>query len=552
MRRLLPILLTVLLLCGLCPAAHAADDAPAFAVVDITEMDIPALQQAVDGGYLTYEQIMLLYLERIEAYAQMYECLISVSDTALEEARECDRIYRRSGRSSLLFGLPVIVKDNINAAGMATTNGDKALAGSVAKTDAAVVAALREAGAIIVAKANMDAYADDAKCSISDYGRVNNAYDLNKTAYGSSGGSAVAAAASLAPVCLGTDTNSSIRVPASGNGVVGIRPTTGLLSSKGITRLIGARDTAGCMAKSVYDTALILSAMGGFETDYTASLSADALSGLRIGVVDNLARHSSREIARLFEDALAVLEAQGARIVRVTLPLGSVNGVVSAYRRSFVAALDRRDLDLVVYPTMRGAVLTHSAAAAGSNSNGYYIAPSAGAPAVTVPMGTDSSGVPSGLEFAARPGDDALVLAAAYAFEQALGLSVKTPLAPSLYGEAPAAIEALLALREAPARSPIDGFGPGYDEVTATYGDAVAYLCESYYDDADAARRAEALLASYDQAVASYEKGYRDHLAQLAAEAEHLRMQQLLVRGIAGSTAVMVLRLAVLALRRRK
>lgn len=550
MKRILPILLALVMLAALCPAAYAQTESASFAVVDITEMDIPALQQAVDDGYLTYEQIMTLYLERIEAYADMYHCIISVSETALEEARECDRIYRESGRTSLLFGLPAIIKDNINVAGMATTNGHKYLANNIAGTDAPVVAGLKKAGAIIVAKANMDTDANHAQYSISDYGRVNNAFDLNRTSYGSSGGSAVAAAASLAPICVGTDTNASVRVPSSGNGMVGIRPTKGLLSTTGITPLMVTRDTAGCMAKSVFDTALILSAMDNFETDYTAALSTEALSGLRIGVVTNLVNRCNSEIREIFNNALTVLEEQGATIVRVSLPVGSINNVVSEYRSTFVAALNRNDLDLVVYPTICSGVLTHSAAVAGSNSNGYFISPSGGVPGVTVPMGTDKNGMPSGLEFVGRPYDDALALAAAYDFEQALGLTVRTTLAPSLYDGAPESVLELFTLRDTAAYQPIVGFEENYSIVTDAYEAAVGYLSTTYYSDADAEQQARTLLDNYADAVTAYEKGCQsqqliiDALAQRAADIVHRQDQLILLAAVAGVTVlVMVPRL---------
>ena len=555
MKRILSALLALVLLAALCPTAYAQNDAPAFAVVDVTEMDIPALQQAVDDGYLTYEQIMVLYLERIEAYADMYHCLISVSKTALEEARECDRIYRESGRTSLLFGLPAIIKDNINVAGMATTNGHRYLAGNIARTDAPVVAGLKKAGAIIVAKANMDTDANHAQYSISDYGRVNNAFDLNRTSYGSSGGSAVAAAAALAPICVGTDTNASIRVPSSGNGVVGIRPTKGLLSATGISPLMVTRDTAGPIAKTVSDTALILSAMDNFEKDYTATLSTEALSGLRIGVVTNLVNRCNSEIREIFNNALSVLEEQGATIVRVSLPVGSIDNVVSEYRRTFVAALNRNDLDLVVYPTLCSGVLTHSAAFAGSNSNGYFISPSGGVPAVTVPMGKDKNGMPSGLEFVGRPYDDALALAAAYDFEQALGLTVRTTLAPSLYDGAPEAIHELFALRATSVYQPIIGFEENYETVRSAYKEAVGYLSGTYYSDADAEQQAQTRLDNYADAVTDYEKGCQaqqlivDALAQRVADLVHRQQQLLLLAAVAG--VVILVMIPRLLLKRR-
>lgn len=478
-----------------------------FAVVDITEKSIDELQQAVDDGYLTYEQIMRLYLERIEAYAEMYQCLTYISDTAVDEARECDRIYAKSGRTSRIFGLPVIVKDNIDVKGMPTTNGNSYLAGHIAEEDAVVIAALKDSGAIVLAKANMDRNAEHSQYSISDYGRVNNAFDLSKTSYGSSGGSAVSAAASLAPICIGTDTNASIRVPSSANGVVGIRPTKGLLSTDGVTPLIVDRDTAGPIAKTVEDAALILSAMTGFEYDYTLALDEDALEGMRIGIVDSLANRATGSVDELFDEAVALLEENGAEIVHMRFSLASsYNCSVAGYSPVFAAAMDRYDVDVVIYPTIWGNVFSHSSASVGMNSNGWYIPPSAGVPGISVPMGVDENGLPSGLEFAGRSYDEETVIAAAYAFEQANGLTLKTELAPNLYS-APESIEALFALRDEGLCERITDFDEDadlYEQIEEYYNEAVGYLNTSYYDDEDASEQAEHLMGDYYDAVTVY------------------------------------------------
>lgn len=479
----------------------------AFAVVDITELDIAGLQQAVDDGYLTYEQIMLLYLDRIYAYADMYECLIYVSDTALDEARNCDRIYKATGRTSDIFGLPVIVKDNIDVEGMPTTNGNSYLADAVAEEDAPIISELKDAGAIVVAKANMDRYAEHSQYSISDFGRVNNAYDLTKTSYGSSGGSAVSCAASLAPICIGTDTNASIRVPSAANGVVGIRPTKGLLSTEGVTPLIETRDTAGPIAKTVTDAALILSAMTGYQYDYTEALDSNALNGMKIGIVDNLANRATGSVDELFNNAVSVLESCGAEVIHMNISLGaSYDCDVTSYNKVFTAAMDRYEVDVVIYPTLYSNVLSHSSAVGGSNSNGWYIAPSAGVPAISVPMGADTDGIPSGIEFVSRAYDDAVVIAAAYAYEQASGVKVKTALSPCLY-DSVEEIETLYDIRDTDIDTVIYGyFGTDeqYADIEAAYSDIIAYLEDSYYDDVNVAENAQNLIEKYENAIISY------------------------------------------------
>ena len=479
----------------------------AFAVVDITELDIAGLQQAVDDGYLTYEQIMLLYLDRIYAYADMYECLIYVSDTALDEARNCDRIYKATGRTSDIFGLPVIVKDNIDVEGMPTTNGNSYLADAVAEEDAPIISELKDAGAIVVAKANMDRYAEHSQYSISDFGRVNNAYDLTKTSYGSSGGSAVSCAASLAPICIGKDTNASIRVPSAANGVVGIRPTKGLLSTEGVTPLIETRDTAGPIAKTVTDAALILSAMTGYQYDYTEALDSNALNGMKIGIVDNLANRATGSVDELFNNAVSVLESCGAEVIHMNISLGaSYDCDVTSYNKVFTAAMDRYEVDVVIYPTLYSNVLSHSSAVGGSNSNGWYIAQSAGVPAISVPMGADTDGIPSGIEFVSRAYDDAVVIAAAYAYEQASGVKVKTALSPCLY-DSVEEIETLYDIRDTDIDTVIYGyFGTDeqYADIEAAYSDIIAYLEDSYYDDVNVAENAQNLIEKYENAIISY------------------------------------------------
>lgn len=187
-----------------------------------------------------------------------------------------------------------------------------------------------------------------------------------------SGGSAVARRPLLAPICVGTDTNASIRVPASANGVVGIRPTKGLLSTEGITVCISERDTAGPLAKSVTDAAIILTAMGNFQADYTQYLSDESLEDMRVGVITSLS-YGSDEIEGYFEDALDIIEGEGAEIVMMNFSLPSgYDADVSAYRQVFTSAMDRYDVDVAVYLTIRSTVMSHSQAANSiGNSNGW-------------------------------------------------------------------------------------------------------------------------------------------------------------------------------------
>ena len=315
MKRWIAVVSTLLMLFCLFPTrAKAATQAP----VDITDLSIVELQQAVDNGLLTYETIMVLFLERLEAYGTEYECVITVNDTALDQARACDVQYQQSGRTSLLFGLPIVVKDNIDVVGMPTTGGTQLLADSYPAENAPVVQALLDAGAIVVAKSNMDLLAMQASRSESDYGTVQNAYQIGYSSYGSSGGSAVCLALSLCVGALGTDTNSSLRLPAVANGVVALRPTKGSLSQEGILPYDYERDTAGPMARSMEDLTVLYDLLAG--TDCVQDLDVEVLDGLTVGVVIQLCGidgdlYCDEEVSACFLELLELLEEQGAEVV---------------------------------------------------------------------------------------------------------------------------------------------------------------------------------------------------------------------------------------------
>ncbi|MDD3392324.1 MAG: amidase [Bacilli bacterium] len=269
---------------------------------------------------------MTLYLERIDAYNEQYNAIISINEDALDMARECDILYQENGRTSLLFGIPIIIKDNIDYTVLPTTGGSLALADSYPLTNATIVQNLLDAGAIIIGKSNMSEFPFSANSSLSSYGHVKNAYDLEYTPYGSSGGSAVSVAASLAPLAIGTDTNSSVRLPASANNIVGLRPTYGLLSIDGIITYDKERDTAGTMSKTVADNAILLTILASNGIDYTTYLDEDGLSDKSIGVltqfikeVDGVYPISSYydEIEDFMNEAIAIMGEKGATIVYI-------------------------------------------------------------------------------------------------------------------------------------------------------------------------------------------------------------------------------------------
>ena len=254
------------------------------AIIDINELNIYEIQEYVDQGYLTYEKIVKLYLDRINEYNEQYNALITINENAIEEAKKLDIEYQEKGRRSLIFGLPVIVKDNIDVKGLPTTNGTKALLDSYPYENSYAVQKLIDNGAIIIGKANMDEFAFNASYTHSSFGYTYNAFNTNYSAYGSSGGSAVSVAANLAVYALGTDTGSSIRVPSSANGVVGLRPSYNLISTSGVIKFEETRDVVGVITKYVSDNAVILDILDDKDIKYEDCLNKD-LNGIKIAVV---------------------------------------------------------------------------------------------------------------------------------------------------------------------------------------------------------------------------------------------------------------------------
>lgn len=242
------------------------------ALVDITNMNIYEIQTAIDNGYLTYEELTRLYLERIESYDKDYNTIITLNNNAIEEAKKCDAIYKEKGRDSLLFGIPILVKDNIDVYGMPTTNGTKTLLDSYPKEDSEAIKLLKEKGVIVLGKTNMSEFAFYASSSKSSFGTTSNAYNKEYSSYGSSGGSAVSVALAFAQVSLGTDTAASVRTPASANNVIGIRPTFNTISSKGVILYDMTRDTIGVFSRNTYDNMLFLAVLQEKNEEYYTKL----------------------------------------------------------------------------------------------------------------------------------------------------------------------------------------------------------------------------------------------------------------------------------------
>ena len=261
--------------------------------------------------------------------------IVIENPNALVEARAADA-ERAAGRlRGPLHGLPILIKDNIETRELPTTAGSLALAANATGRDAPIVARLRAAGAIVLGKTNLSEWANIRSTRATSGwsavgGQTRNPFVLDRNPCGSSSGSAVAVAAGLAPVAIGTETDGSVTCPAAVNGIVGLHPTVGLLSRTGIVPISHSQDTAGPMARTVADAALLLGVMAGSDpadpataeadahrTDYSAALNADALRGRRVGVL-RYAVGDNPDVQHLFDQAVADIRALGAEPVEIT------------------------------------------------------------------------------------------------------------------------------------------------------------------------------------------------------------------------------------------
>ncbi|HET8817297.1 MAG TPA: amidase [Pseudidiomarina sp.] len=303
--------------------------------VDLSEYNVDQLQQGMAAGEFSSVDIVDFYLARIHQHNHDGANLRAVNslldyEALHQRARELDAERAGGTIRGPLHGIPVLLKDNIDTAdGLPNTAGSWLLRDHYAPDDAYIVQRLREAGAIIMGKANLSEWANfRSTASASGWssygGQVKNPFDTSRTACGSSSGSAVAVSANFVALAVGTETDGSLTCPATINGVVTIKPTVGLLSRDGIIPISSSQDTAGPLTRTVRDSVYMLSAMVGkdsadsasFEStaDFTAHLKADGLRGKRIGVVRELTGYHA-EVDALFEQQLTVLKEAGAELV---------------------------------------------------------------------------------------------------------------------------------------------------------------------------------------------------------------------------------------------
>lgn len=491
-------------------AACQTKEPEPFVVVEAT---IAEIQEAILSGRSTCRGVVQAHLDRIEAYDEStgLNAITVVNPNALEKADAIDRALANDEELGPLFCAPVLVKDNFDTHDLPTTGGSRALANSIPPDDAYMVRKLREADAIVVAKTNMAEWAFSPRQTVSSsFGTTANAYALDRSPAGSSGGTASGVAASFGVAGLGSDTGNSIRGPSSHLALFGIRSTIGLTSRDGVIPLAFDRDIAGPMTRTVEDGARVFDVVAGYdpadpytllgkdrrEADYTAFLLSDGLEGARLGVLRVLVDtdDADPEVTALFEAALADLHAAGATIIDPVeidnfdehrnaegnfcqrfrydmfvylqslgedAPIHDVmeaydNGDYSPYiqsrlerhrdrpldiapadwepacpdyaehpgRQAFlsdvVAAMDRADVDALLYPTWTNPPAhLDRAEEEYEGDNSQIVAPATGMPAVTVPMGYSHEGLPAGLQLLGRPYSEGRLIELSYAYEQA-------------------------------------------------------------------------------------------------------------------------------------
>lgn len=324
----------------------------------IEETSIDALQKAMQDGKLTSVQLVKIYLQRIkdiDKNGPSINAVIELNPDAISIAENLDKERKAGKVRGPMHGIPILIKDNINTGDkMMTTAGSLALVGNYAANDAFIVAQLRKAGAVILGKTNLSEWANwRSTRSTSGWssrgGQTKNPNMLDRGPCGSSSGSGAAVSANLCAVAVGTETDGSVIAPSSFNGIVGIKPTVGLLSRSGIIPISATQDTAGPMARTVKDAAILLGAMTGIDeadpvtlnskgkvpADYTQFLDVNALKGKRIGIEQSFL-HGHEAVVALYKNAIEILKQQGATIVEVNLlketnPLGRAENIVLQY-----------------------------------------------------------------------------------------------------------------------------------------------------------------------------------------------------------------------------
>ncbi|MGE5202268.1 MAG: amidase [Acidobacteriota bacterium] len=456
---------------------------------DPVHQSIAQLSAKLDAREIDAEALTRAFIERAEGVGHALNCYVTLcKDTALAEARAAAERAAAKRRRGKLDGIPIALKDNIDVAGVPTSNGFGGAPYRVPAEDAEIVRRLRAAGAAILGKLNMHEGALGAMTDNPHFGRTNNPHRLGHSPGGSSGGSGAAVAAGLCVAALGTDTGGSIRIPASYCGVVGLKPSYGLVSTRGVVPLSYRLDHAGPLARTVADAAAMLEALAGFDPRCWDSRRAPdggwgeprpgRLDGVRLGVIKNFsAEPIVPAVATAFQAALRYLEQLGAEIHTVDLPTydmarGRRAGFVrveveaaythgalyqkeperfSAEMRAYLdygarvratklIEADRRidaaafelarcleEVDAIVSPATPQAAPAFGGKV--PENAGTFCIPAnfAGCPAISVPMGRDETGLPLGLQVIGALHRDTRVLEIAACYEAAAAHDMRPP-----------------------------------------------------------------------------------------------------------------------------
>jgi amidase len=327
----------------------------------LDEASVQTIHRALDAKQATCVQVVQHYLDRIDAYddrGPAINAIISINTRAIEAAAEMDRLERSARARRPLHCIPVVLKDNFHTADMPTTGGSVTFEKMQTPDDGFVVKRLRDAGAIVVAKANLHELARAGTSVSSLGGQTKNPYDLTRTPGGSSGGTGAAIAANFGVLGTGSDTGQSIRSPSSANALVGLRGTRGLVSRGGIMPFSTTQDEGGPIVRTVEDAARMLDVMAGYDPadpitafsnghiprTYTASLDAGGLKGARIGLLTDFMGSDPihQDVNRIVDSAVAKMTSLGATVVRVSIPaLDELTRGLSLMNLEFKAAFDR-------------------------------------------------------------------------------------------------------------------------------------------------------------------------------------------------------------------
>jgi aspartyl-tRNA(Asn)/glutamyl-tRNA(Gln) amidotransferase subunit A len=454
---------------------------PAFGQ-DLADLTLKQASDLLRTKAVSPIQLTQACLQRIERYDLAFNAFITVTkDQALLAAREAEAEIQRGRWRGPLHGIPIALKDNIDTAGVRTTGASQLFENRVPETDAEVARRLKNAGAILLGKLNLHEFAYGGSSNVTHFGTMHNPWAPDHVTGGSSGGAGIAVASDFCFAALGTDTAGSVRMPASHCGIVGLKPTYGLVSTRGVLTLSWSLDHVGPMCKTVEDAAIMMNIIAGFDEleptsvetpipDYTRALKTPT-SKLRLGIARRpFFENLDPEVAKAVEAAMAVLRKITATTIDVELPpTGNAatlwGSEAYAYHKVWITqspekyqpgtraqlqrtatanggeyAQARRDLDLVrreirkvfakvdllIAPTMKTPPALLSAPGGGGGNNNVAF-DMYGVPSISVPCGFTSSGLPIGLQISGAHFAETNVLALAHAYEQATEWHTRNP-----------------------------------------------------------------------------------------------------------------------------